>query len=87
MTRTIQMKDIQAQIEAADIQVQINEVAEQILVPLGKQCSGDVHIAIAALAVAMCALARADGMSFEKMQSAVKIAFVQINAVNSGKSQ
>jgi replication-associated recombination protein RarA len=65
--------------EAKDIQAQINKAADQILSRLGKQTNGDVHVAIAALAVAMCSLARADGMLFNEMQEAVTIAFEQVN--------
>jgi hypothetical protein len=66
--------------KAKNLQSQIYRVADQILAKLGPQTKGDVHIAIAALAVAMCSLARAERMPFDHMQEAVTIAFAQVNA-------
>ena len=64
----------------AKIQEQINDVADQILENLGEQCGGNVHVAIAALAVAICSLARADEMPLARVIEALGIAHHQINA-------
>jgi hypothetical protein len=66
--------------QAKQIQNQINDVADQILENLGGQCGGDVYVAIAALAVVMCSLARADEMPLVKVTEALEIAHRQVNA-------
>jgi hypothetical protein len=67
------------QIREAEIAAgQINKVADQVLARLGKQTGGDVHIAIAALAVAICSLARAADMEYSEMLEAVRIAQEQL---------
>jgi len=63
--------------QAKRIQADICDVADQILSRLGEQSKGDVWIAVAALATAMCALARADGMPYTKLQDALTIAIEQ----------
>jgi hypothetical protein len=68
--------------QAKQIQAQINRVSDQILENLGKQTGGDVHVAVAALTVALCALARADGMPLTKVVEALGIAHRQVNMVD-----
>jgi replication-associated recombination protein RarA len=65
--------------EARQIQAQINRVSDQILENLGEQTGGDVYVAIAALTVALCALARADEMPLTKVVEALGIAHRQVN--------
>lgn len=55
-------------------QQQICDAADQILHELAVQCGGDARMGIAALALAMCALARADGTSFPDIKKEVALA-------------
>jgi hypothetical protein len=56
------------------LEATITTLSQQILGDLRKQTGGDVHLAIAALAFAMCALAHTSGVSRAKMQQCINIA-------------
>lgn len=59
--------------EEYETEQQIFKVTDKILAKLGKQSNGDVHVAIAALAVAMCSLARSEGMPIESLHEVISI--------------
>ena len=68
--------------DARQIEKQVFSIADEVLSRLGAQSNGDPYVAIAALAVAMCSLARADGMPIAKVREAIKIADHQIKSLD-----
>lgn len=61
------------------IEQQVYKVADQILEDLGEQSGFDPHLAIAALAVALFSLARADGTSLADIEKVIEIAREQVS--------
>jgi len=58
---------------------QIATLADSVLRQLEKTTKGNVPLAIASLAIAMCALARADGVPFEDLRDCLGLAHREIN--------
>jgi hypothetical protein len=58
---------------------QLTTLADGVLRKLEKTTKGDVPLAIAALAIAMCALARADAIPFEDLHNCLGLAHREIN--------
>jgi replication-associated recombination protein RarA len=61
------------------IEKKIATLADSVLQQLEKSAKGDVSLAIAALAIAMCALARADAVPFEDLRNCLGLAHREIN--------
>ena len=58
---------------------QISTLADSVLRQLEKSAKGNVPLAIASLAIAMCALARADAIPFEDLHDCLGLAHREIN--------
>ena len=67
---------------AADIEQEVYCIADEILTRLGTQSNGDPYVAVAALAVAMCSLARAGDIPIAEVKEALSIATKQVNALD-----
>lgn len=65
--------------EVERLHKQISDVAFKTVSHLQKDTKGDIDVAIASCAVAMCALARAEGILFNHLQDVLTAAFQQIN--------
>jgi uncharacterized phosphosugar-binding protein len=58
---------------------QLSKLADGVLRHLEKPVRGDAALGIAALAIAMCALARAEGVSYAELQDCLRLAHREIN--------
>lgn len=64
------------------IQAHIHSIADEILTDLGEQTADDPFIGVAALALAMCALARVQGIDLSLVRQAVEIAGRQVSGTS-----